>query len=146
MNEGLRPHPSWMREFDHTADLGVEVEASNIEQLFERAAYAMFWLIADVDDVESDISIPIEIDAEDIGALMVAWLSELNYRHQVDGLVFSRFQVEQSSDSFLHGTAIGEGISHGRPRVFGEIKAVTYHDLQVGCDGERCRARVIFDI
>ena len=146
MNEELRQHPSWMREFDHTADLGVEIEASNIEQLFERTAYAMFWLIADVDDVESDISIPIEIDAEDIDALMVAWLSELNYRHQVDGLVFSRFQVEQISDSFLRGTAIGEGISHDRPRVFGEIKAVTYHDLQVGCGGERCRARVIFDI
>jgi SHS2 domain-containing protein len=146
MNEELRQHPSWMREFDHTADLGVEVEASNIEQLFERTAYAMFWLIADVDDVESDISIPIEIDAEDIDALMVAWLSELNYRHQVDGLVFSRFQVAQISDSSLLGTAIGEGISRGRPRVFGEIKAVTYHDLQVGCDGDRCRARVIFDI
>ena len=146
MNETLRQHPDWMREFDHTADVGVEVEAPDRASLYERAAYAMFWLLADVDDVALEVTIPVTIDARDPEELMVNWLSELNYRHQVDGLVFSDFKIESVSETELVGAASGEISAHGRPAIFCELKAVTFHDLAVDCRPSGCTARIIFDI
>lgn len=141
-----RPHPDWMRELDHTADVGVEVEAPSLTMLFERAAYAMFWLLSDIDATDAVVTIPVEIDASDRGELLVNWLSELNYRHQVDGLVFSHFTVEALDETHLVGAASGAAITGGRPEVFCELKAVTFHGLSIECEGGVCRARVIFDI
>ena len=146
MDPGERQHPEWMRELDHTADVGLEIDAADLAQLFERAAYAMFWLLSDVDDVEPDLHLTVRIDAGDLDDLMVSWLSELNYRHQVDGLVFSRFEMVDITEESLEATVWGEGIWGGRPAVFGELKAVTYHDLTVECSEEGCHARIIFDI
>lgn len=143
---GRRQHPDWMREFDHTADVGVEVESSTLPELFERAAYAMFWLLADVEVVASVVMIPIEVDAADRSELLVKWLSELNYRHQVDGLVFSQFVVDELDDTRLAGSASGEAITDGHPQIYCELKAVTFHELEVACGDDGCRARVIFDI
>ena len=142
----VRLHPDWMREIDHTADVGIEVEAMTPEQLFGRAAYAMFWLIADVESTRSVVNIPIVIEAGDREELMVKWLSELNYRHQVDGLVFSHFVIDELNDGRLVGVASGEAISGGHPQIHCELKAVTYHGLEIQCGEGGCRARVIFDI
>ena len=41
---------------------------------------------------------------------------------------------------------VGEVIARGRPAVYCEIKAVTYHGMVVECGQGTCLARVIFDI
>ena len=129
MEYGDRQHPDWMRELDHTADVGLEVDAATFAEL-----------------VDPDLHLTVRIDAGDRSELMVSWLSELNYRHQVDGLVFSRFEVVRVTDESLEATVWGEGIWGGRPAVFCELKAGTYHDLSVECSEEGCHARIIFDI
>ncbi|MGA9578089.1 MAG: archease, partial [Terrimicrobiaceae bacterium] len=73
--------PEWLTFVDHTADAGIAVEAPDLARLFERAAYGMFSVITDLAAARATETSRISIGASDRVALLVRWLSELNYRH-----------------------------------------------------------------
>ena len=83
--------PEWLKFVDHTADAGIAVEAPDLVRLFERAAWGMFSVITDVAAARSTETSRISIDALDRAALLVRWLSELNYRHVTEHRIFSKF-------------------------------------------------------
>jgi SHS2 domain-containing protein len=138
--------PKWLQFVDHTADAGILIRAPNPEQLFERAAWGMFSLITDVESVRPEECIHITVDASDRAGLLVRWLSELNFRHVTEHRLFSRFTVTALSDRRLEADVFGAHIDPTRDTVFTEIKAVTFHDLQLEQDAHEWRAQVIFDL
>ena len=142
---GGRPIPAWLALLDHTADEGVDVRAGSMQELFARAAWAMFRLLTDMRCVRAAETMAVSVEASDREALMVRWLSELNYLHQAKHKVFCRFEVREISDTRLIAKIGGEAIGPEH-RVFKEIKAVTFHGLRVEeRDGEWC-ARILFDV
>ncbi|MCX6820862.1 MAG: archease, partial [Candidatus Aenigmarchaeota archaeon] len=44
------------------------------------------------------------------------------------------------------GTAWGEKTDPKKHEMRGEVKAVTYHKMEIGKDGEYYRVQVIFDV
>lgn len=138
--------PDWLEEIEHTADAGIVVHAGDMRQLFERAAWGMFALITDPESVRSRESVRIELEAGDRDSLMVQWLSELNFRHATEEMVFGEFHVEQLRDQRLLATIKGERIDAERHRLHTEIKAVTYHGLEIVQDEDGWRAQIIFDL
>ena len=78
---------------DHTGDLGVLVRAATAEELFERTAAAMFALLADPEMVREELEETFRVEAEDRETLLVAWLSELLYRHVVSRRLYRLFEV-----------------------------------------------------
>lgn len=135
-----------MEEIEHTADAGIVVHAGDMRQLFERAAWGMFALITEPESVRSQQRARIELEAGDRGSLMVQWLSELNFRHATEGMVFGEFNIEQLTDERLLATIKGERIDPARHRIHTEIKAVTYHGLEIVQDEDGWRAQIIFDL
>ena len=86
-----------MRRFeilDHTADIGVIVYGKGIQALFENAGEAFFHIITDLRKVRRRTERRIEIGRESLDRLMVDWLTELLYLHDVEGLLFKGFKVE----------------------------------------------------
>jgi SHS2 domain-containing protein len=81
---------------DHTADAGILVQAADVKELFARAAWGMFSLVTDVDTVRLVERSRIRIKASDRPALMVNWLSELNYRHVTEHRLFGKFVTSKS--------------------------------------------------
>lgn len=142
----MRDCPEWLREIDHTADAGIEVSGRTQEELFERAAYGMFWLIAALESVEPVVSRDIELQDDDPESMLVKWLSELNYLHQVEHLVFSRFEIDELGGGRLEGRAYGDNPGSDEQTVFGEIKAVTYHGLRIVKHDGQWSATIIFDL
>ncbi len=142
----MRYCPEWLREIDHTADAGIAVSGGTREEFFERAAFGMFWLIASVESVAPVTLREIELRAGDLESMLVKWLSELNYLHQVEGLVFSRFEIDTLRDGLLQGRAYGDAAGGDESRVFGEIKAVTFHGLDVIEHDGHWSATIIFDL
>jgi SHS2 domain-containing protein len=134
--------PPWLTFLDHTADEAVEVRAGSLRELYARAAWAMFLLLADVAAAKPDETVLVDVAAPDREALMVQWLSELNYLHQTRHLVFCSFEVTEVTDTHLVARVGG---ARGVP-VHKEIKAVTYHALRVAADGGGWHARVLFDV
>ncbi len=152
--------PPGVREIEHTADLGMEVEAASLEQLFQRAATGMMALVrADDESLDRPLdaspdeapapsavrSVRIELDGDepDVAALLVRWLRELLYLQEVAGFVYRDATFQRLDESGLRASV--------RPdpdpsRQIRELKGVTYHGLEVGRTGDGWRARVIFDI
>lgn len=143
-----RVQPPWLEPLDHTADAGFTVVAETLPGLFSRAALGMFDLLCDLRSVRPLEAEPVELElaSGDLPALLVRWLSELNFRHITERKVFCRFDVTDISERHLKAEARGERIDPLRHTVFTEIKAVTFHGLAVEERGGRLSARVIFDL
>jgi SHS2 domain-containing protein len=138
--------PDWLQPLDHTADCGFIVQAGDLPELFARAAWGMFSIITDVKAVKSAQTEAIVVTAPDREALLVRWLSELNFLHATKHRLFSRFQILELSDQRLVAEAAGEDIAPARHVVYTEIKAVTFHGLRLEPAGAGWRAEIIFDL
>jgi SHS2 domain-containing protein len=133
---------------DHTADVGMDVEAADLPSLFHEAALGMVALLRGREDTRLTVgapvppATPIELEADGGAALMAAWLRELLFLHESRG----RDYVSSDFDA-LEGDAL-RGRVHTEPvhDTVREIKGVTYHELSVRRAGNRWRARVIFDV
>ncbi len=130
---------------DHTADTGIIAYGANLGEVFENAAFGMFDLAFDLSAVPAAEERQIEVEAQDLGELLVAWLSELLAIGEIDDLVFSSFQVAEIGEGRVAGVAAGSP-SRGIELVGPPVKAVTFHDLEVAEAAEGWRARVIFDV
>ena len=78
--------------------------------------------------------------------MLVAWLNELLYLYEVEGLLFCDFALVEIDEVRVTGVARGEGFDKGRHPIKTEIKAVTYHQLEIKEHDGRWQAQMIFDI
>ncbi len=131
---------------DHTADIGLVVYGENLGALFENAGEAFFRLITDLGKVRPRIERRITIEGESLDRLMVDWLSQLLYLHDVESLLFKAFKVEAVGEDGLRAIAKGEPYQEGAHVIKTEVKAVTYHRIEVRQEKGRWRAQVIFDL
>lgn len=142
--------PDWFHEIDHTGDVGIHVTAPTLPTLFERAAHGMFRVLSNPETVHSSDVTRIAVHGRDREALMVEWLSELNYRHTVDHMLYRTFDVhslDRSNDEFQLSAEIrGESIDPERHTVFTEIKAVTFHGMEILETNGHWSVQVIFDM
>jgi SHS2 domain-containing protein len=132
--------------FEHTADVGIRIRATDLKGLFEEAARGLFAiLVANPDAVEPVREMSFRLEGERQDDLLFDWLAELLFVFDARRLVFSTFQVELCPGG-LTATARGEPIELARHELNGEVKAITYHGLKLQRDGEGWLAEVIVDL
>ena len=130
---------------DHTADIGIRVEAPDLEDLFETAGLAFTELVTSADSLDCRVERRFKLEEDDIETLLVSWLQELIYFLDTEDLVFGRFQVKLR-DFALEASAWGDVFDPDIHTMKTEIKAVTYHQLEVTKSDLGWQAQVIFDI
>lgn len=134
------------RLLDHTADLGILVYGRDLEELFTNAGKVFFGIITDLRRVRESTERTIRVESSNLEDLMVNWLGELLYLHDVDGLLFRSFSIDELGDGTMKARARGEVFQEERHVIKTEIKAVTYHQIQVKKERGRWVARIIFDL
>ncbi len=139
--------------FDVTADVGYKAYGNSLGNAFENAAIAMFEVITDTSTIKHSVEKQIELEAEDKYALLYDWLSELLFFHDAEYLVFSKFYVkiyskvdEDPEIYFLVATALGEEFDPLRHERRSEVKAVTYHMMDIKDENLDVMLQVILDI
>ena len=131
---------------DHTADIAIKASGKTLAETFENAAKAMFDIITDKSEIESVGQYGIELEAPDLEQLLVDWLSELLFINTSQNLVFGFFKVELDEKKKKLSTKIfGEKYDISKHKVGAEIKAVTYHMLEVR-NKRPYHVQVLFDI
>jgi SHS2 domain-containing protein len=135
-------------EIEHTADVGIELSAPDLRAALERAAAAMFDVICDLDSVEAVTSLSVEVTARegDLGNLLVRWLTELLYLHQSRGLLLRSFSIRAIGAGSLKAEVAGEKLDPRRHSLRADLKAPTYHELEIQERDGRWHVRVIFDV
>ena len=134
---------------EHTGDIGIRAYGATLGELFINAAQGLLEAIADLSTVGTASQTEIEVSAESLEELMVAWLDELNFRHEVEEVFFQRVEIREISQDPHRVAAIayGEPVDFTKHVVYTEIKSITYHQLIVEQtpDGWWV-AQVIFDL
>lgn len=134
------------RLFDHTADLGMEFFGESLKKLFVSAGIGLFDVITDLNEVNPSWHFNIEIDGIDIEDLLINWLRELLYLHQVKKMLLKEFVIDEIGETFLKGYAVGEPIDEEKHVVKKEVKAATYHGVELREEAGQWSARVVFDL
>ena len=133
-------------QFPHTADIGVRVFGSDLKTLFENAAFAMFDIVADLENLSGDTVQSFDLEAPNSEELLVVWLDELLYNFYTKQLIFFKFQVEELTENRIKAKATGRSVGANRNRLKTEIKAATYSGLNIKKSGEGCEVEIIFDV
>lgn len=132
--------------FEHTADLGLRVEAATLEELLTEAARGLLtMLVANPEAVRPLQTRTITLAAEEPTYLLFDWLSELLYAFESDKLLLSQFDIKLN-DGQLTATCRGEPMDLSRHQMDHEVKAITYHGLRVDKKLDSWDAEVIVDI
>jgi SHS2 domain-containing protein len=88
--------------------------------------------------------IAIEQKADNLEELFINWLNELLSLSATQEIIFSDFCFTKLTREGLQAKGYGGVMSHYRFKT--EIKAATYHELEIKKAGPRWQARVIFDV
>ncbi len=135
------------RLFDHTADLGVEVTAATLEELYAGTVYALFDLLTDLGAVRAGRSREVEVAGENPADLLVNFLREVLYAWNGESFLVKACVVRLMTPRRLKAVLRGEAFDRDRHRIQMEIKAVTYHLCEVLETPEgHWLARVVFDV
>ena len=134
-----------VRILDHTGDIGIEVEDATLEGIFAASARAMFDIMADVSRVDPRCKEEIVLDAPGWDLLLREFLAEMLFRFFSEGMIFSEFCVTFEGER-LRARVRGEPFDPERHGMKTELKAVTYHQLEVRRTDRGWFARIIFDV
>jgi SHS2 domain-containing protein len=141
-----------MKEFEileHTADIGIAAYGKNKEEVFINAAKGMFEIIAGGNKtLKENFYDKIKLEADNLEGLLFAWLNELLYISETRLVILNKFYIKELSDFQIEAEVEGMKINLPSVKIEKEIKAVTYHRLEIKKDEESglWRAQVIFDI
>ncbi len=140
-----RSRKDLFREFEHTGDLGIELEAQARKELFARAALALGRLMVAPEGISPGESRVVEAVAESDEDLMHDVLAAALNVFLADGFIWCETRAEEIPGG-IAVTLSGERFDPRRHQLLTEIKAVTYHELKVERSGRRWSARILFDV
>ena len=132
--------------FEHTADLGIRVRAESRLALFTEAARALTALLLE----NPGDALPAETRALHVGAddeldLFHDWLDELLFHFNARHFIFVQFELTLE-DNIISGMGWGEPLDPARHRANLDVKAITYHRLQIEERHGEWLAQFIVDI
>lgn len=128
---------------EHTADVGVRVWAATLDELFAEAALALIDVMG-ATRAAPDRTEEVRLDAPDVDALLVDWLSEVLFLFDGRGFVTTQADVQVTTEKLeavLRGTDAATFIAHGPA-----VKAVTFHGLDIRTSEDGYDARVYLDV
>jgi SHS2 domain-containing protein len=132
--------------FEHTADLGLRIKATDLSGLFAEAGRALFSVIvANPEAIRPLEELAYQLEGTDPEYLFLDWLNELLFTFDSRRLLLGDFQVNVHARG-LDAVARGEVADASRHQLEHEVKAITYHQLRVARTPEGWEAEVIVDI
>jgi SHS2 domain-containing protein len=129
------------REREHTADWELEVWAPDLPGLLEQAARGMYQLAGTRFKQGRRLQRDFELPISDEENLIVDFLSELLFLAEDEGVAFDEYSLEIVQDT-LRVELTGAPIDS----MDKEIKAVTYHKLDVRLTELGVQVNIIFDV
>ena len=139
------------REITHTADIGLEIWADSYENLFTNALNG-YYKLALLDDYSSqDIKEYQYTDSEsNCENLLISFLSEINYLLMVKKIVLKSTKSIEiiEEDNNYHLSILGQmsALTNPEEDIGTEIKAVTYHQVEITEENGLYQTKIFFDI
>lgn len=135
---------------EHTADIAVEVEGKTIEELFTSSFYAWRDAVLDLNNIKNDHSKKFLFNANSTEELLIEMLSELNYQLYTKkwiALSIKKLMIQKLNESYhLEVEVFGQSFNPDNHFIKEEIKAVTFHQMNIEERNGTYFTRIVFDI
>jgi SHS2 domain-containing protein len=135
---------------EHVADAYVAAYGRNLSEAFQNAALAMFEVMTDTKKVEPKIKEKVVVEERDDKALLYSWLEQLLLKFEIEGKLYSRFDVSEvlqiDKGWRLQATIFGEQFDPARHESKVGVKAVTYHQMEIGRSDNGYMLKFILDL
>ena len=135
------------KNFEHTADIGIEIESPTLSNAFQEVSLSFSEIITGGSLPEVLTSKEVFLESGNLDSLLVDFLSYLIVLFDTDDFIAGSAKLEISKkNSFqLVGKLVGETYNQDKHGYGVEIKAISYHQLLVQ-EGPPARLRVILDL
>ncbi len=130
---------------NHTADLGIEITAESLKELFITTAKAIFEIQIS-GRISAKQNLSFELSASSIEELLIEWCRELLYNFSVKGFIPKIYNISIRKNLTLIAHLKGNKFDKKRHKIKLEIKNATYHNLSVRKIGNKYHATIIFDV
>jgi len=122
---------------EHATDAFIEVTATSLEEAFVHAGDAVVDTTLDQELVEEKEQKTLTVSGEDLDFLLFNWLEEVIYQLITEGFAIHRFSLDISKNSeyLLKAIAFGEEINLKKHHFKIEIKAPTFHLMEIKQNG-----------
>ena len=134
----------------HTTDAYVQAVGTTIEEAFAYAATALIDSMCNVSAVEGVLNEKLHVEAPNEILLLYNWLELLLLKFELEHRVFSSFDnlkiTHQSGKILLDTDASGEIYDKEKHGAKVEVKAVTFHRMEVSRMSNLVLVRFILDL
>lgn len=140
---------------EYTADVAFIAYGNNLEELFINAARALTAIQVDLGSIEPKECVDISVESHDLLSLLRKWLEEFLYLRDTRQMFFGRITdvslnikltAEGDEKYVVMAKACGEIFDPKKHGGSVEIKAVSYHNMEIGHKEKTWYARVLVDI
>jgi SHS2 domain-containing protein len=131
---------------DHTADMGIKVTGPTLEDLFENAGQSLMEIMIKKRPAGKTSLFSLSVSGEDLPDLMVRWLGEILYLFEGDSKIVMDIDIDVLAETRIDATLHTVPFNPKLHEVVTEIKAVTYHQIEVARRKDGWQATVIFDL
>jgi len=123
---------------EHTTDAFILVTAPSLTDAFTLAGQSMVDTTLDKKTIEEKEQRTLKVSGKDLRYLLLNWLEEVNYQLITEGFAIARFSLEISKNSTykLKSTIFGEPINLKKHHFKIEIKAPTFHMMEIKQNGQ----------
>lgn len=132
--------------FEVAADVGLRGWGPTLEAAFRQTGLGLFALMVEPASIEERESREVRAQGDTSETLLVNWLNDCLYVHDVEGFVARRIEFPIFEVRRLHSLLWGEEVDPKRHRLGTVVKAATYHQLTIRQANGGWEIRIILDI
>jgi len=130
---------------EHTADVRLQVEANNLEDLFCISIQGMANLIKKdfcKSNAISNLKEELEIKSPDLSTLLIDLMSEVLTLTQINKAIYCKLEIQELENNKIKCFVYGSKVKNFDK----DIKAVTYHEAEIKSENNIYKTTVVFDI
>lgn len=135
--------------FDTTADIGIEVNSDDLTDAYINAALGTLNIITDIEKIPEKTARKIDIESEDEYGLLYDWITELLILLDSENFMASGYDIHITRDETsykLSGKITGDYYDTDIYPYKTEVKAITYHEMNISREDDNIKIRFIVDL
>ena len=135
------------RFFEHTADAKFQAYGKTLGEAFSNAAEAMTSIMIKPESVKPKTAKEITVEGKDEKALLYNFLEEFLFLLDTDGFILNkirRIKITKNRNYLLEAEAAGDNAE--KYETSGDVKAVTYSEMEIKKEKDKYMVQVVVDL
>ncbi len=133
---------------EHTADVKFQAYGKSMEEAFGNAALALFNVMIDTKKIKNKTRKTIKVKGNDLKSLLYNFLEEFLFLLDTQGFMLGKIsdiKIIKKKNTYQL-SALASGDEAGSYETKGDVKAVTYNEMEIKKEKNKTTLQVVLDV